>query len=173
MHMVAIVVIPKDSDVREEVAKALAPYEKDWSDDEKVGWWDWWQIGGRYTGWWSDYEPEMDWDNVESCTLCLGTGVRSEMDSSWCGGCNGCRGLGWRLRWPSEWVAHEHDVLPVRAGLSAEVRMPYTVVTPLGAWHKETWTGGDFVQAPEWHRVVREALTPYADDLAVVVDYHA
>lgn len=64
--------------------------------------WDWWQVGGRYTGLLTpDYDPETDPVNQEKCFLCGGTGKRLDMQVE--NGCNGCRGTGRKTKWPSEW----------------------------------------------------------------------
>jgi hypothetical protein len=41
--------------------------------------WDWWQIGGRWTGTFADgYNPSEDPNNIEVCSLCEGTGQRTD-----------------------------------------------------------------------------------------------
>lgn len=40
--------------------------------------WDWWTVGGRWTGLFSDYDPTKDPANLEVCTLCCGTGDRDD-----------------------------------------------------------------------------------------------
>lgn len=43
--------------------------------------WDWWQIGGRWTGELDgDYDPRQDIENQEWCNICDGTGNRSDME---------------------------------------------------------------------------------------------
>lgn len=44
--------------------------------------WDWWVIGGRYTGRMGTYDPEKDPHNYEPCIYCGGTGTRSDFDYS-------------------------------------------------------------------------------------------
>ena len=69
--------------------------------------WDWYQTGGRWTGYYSDYDPSTDPKNIEVCSLCDGTGMRAgwawidadgaHYKDDWakeCGGCNGCKGTG-------------------------------------------------------------------------------
>jgi hypothetical protein len=79
--------------------------------------WDWWTIGGRYTGKLKKHEPWKDRDNYKTCWLCDGTGTRSDglgldnphLKESYAGhpvigeGCNGCGGTGWELKWESDW----------------------------------------------------------------------
>lgn len=62
--------------------------------------WDWWQIGGRYTGKFvPNYDPETDKANQEVCWLCRGTGKRPDMVVA--NGCNGCSGSGIATKWKS------------------------------------------------------------------------
>ena len=65
--------------------------------------WDWWQIGGRYTGHLTEaYNPSEDPANQERCWLCRGTGKRPDMTVH--DGCNGCHGTGISTKWPTQWV---------------------------------------------------------------------
>lgn len=66
--------------------------------------WDWYQIGGRYTGNLSGYDPYTDPANEEECDICAGTGIRpggkEQFGLDWfeqCHGCNGCDGKGKRV----------------------------------------------------------------------------
>jgi hypothetical protein len=65
---------------------------------EKV--WDWYVIGGRWTGILTGYDPTKDPRNIETCNLCNGSGTRPDADrfgSDWkkqMKGCNGCMGTG-------------------------------------------------------------------------------
>ena len=58
--------------------------------------WDWYCIGGRWTGTLSKYDPYTDPDNKETCFLCGGTGLRNdnlgraERLKNPKYGCNGC-----------------------------------------------------------------------------------
>jgi len=61
--------------------------------------WDWYVIGGRFTGWLSDYNPRDDPRNWEPCGICNGTGLRpnglQDFGQEWVvanNGCNGCQG---------------------------------------------------------------------------------
>ena len=72
--------------------------------------WDWWQIGGRYTGMFKpQYDPGRDPENQETCSLCKGTGKRDDElgrdrrreDPSF--SCNSCGGTGKSQKWPTEW----------------------------------------------------------------------
>ena len=54
--------------------------------------WDWYEIGGRYTGRLTGYDPESDPENWKTCHLCHGAGKRFDMVVA--NGCNGCSGTG-------------------------------------------------------------------------------
>lgn len=129
MHFYALAVIPGDGDVDRLVAEALAPYdvrrevellsdedgEAHWYNPD--GLWDWFQIGGRWTGVLSGYRPADDPELMRSCRWCAGTGRRDDevgrerraADPSFT--CNGCEGRGEALDWPTEWPRHHGDVL--------------------------------------------------------------
>ncbi len=64
--------------------------------------WDWWQIGGRYSGKFAPgYDPETDPNHQETCWLCNGTGKRTDAVCE--NGCNGCSGTGVKTKWPTQW----------------------------------------------------------------------
>lgn len=59
--------------------------------------WDWWTVGGRWTGFLTPkYDPADDPNNYEICFLCEGTGQRN--DEIVQGKCNGCNGTGKALK---------------------------------------------------------------------------
>ncbi len=175
MHFLAAVLIPADAAVTEDAVRAaMAPYDENESDD---GWWDWWSIGGRWTGVWADgYDAYEDPANKKPCLLCDSTGMRNDPigkrhrqdhpDYT----CNGCNGTGQALKHASEFVPVALDRRPVAD--IGELREPYTVVTPNGAWHRETWNGDKFVKDEHWTQTYRQALNAFPAMHAVVVDYH-
>lgn len=82
--------------------------------------WDWWQVGGRYTGKFApNYDPDKDPANVEKCWICRGTGLRDDdlgrehrkQDPTY--KCNGCRGSGKTPVWPTKRVKVESDQIQV------------------------------------------------------------
>lgn len=84
--------------------------------------WDWYQIGGRYTGNLDGYDPYADPANEEICKLCAGTGIRpngkQQFGEDWfiaCNGCNGCHGKGKSTA--LQLKHHRGDILPVAAVL--------------------------------------------------------
>lgn len=80
--------------------------------------WDWYEIGGRWTGQLDGYEPDKDPINYEKCDLCEGTGVREDMEVK--DGCNACAGKGVRLKW--QFAPHENDVMPLADCIEAVKR---------------------------------------------------
>ena len=75
------------------VESLLEPYNEDgtWFRKEKAAYrkegkviqrpaskWDWWAVGGRWTGLFSDYDPSADVKNWSVCDLCGGTGTRTD-----------------------------------------------------------------------------------------------
>ncbi len=165
MHALVFVLIPETGDPEAHVARLMAPHEE----TETGGHWDWFQIGGRYTGWISGYDPQTDPENVERCWLCQGTGKRTDMVVR--DGCNHCKGKGEALKWPTQWRTHLGDV--ASAGEALEARAPYALVTPQGRWLESCrWNGSGFVEAPDWQNAVADALASHTGRV-VVVDYHS
>jgi len=76
-HFFTLVLVKNDGgDIQSQVEDLLAPYDENiiHNPDSK---WDWWVIGGRWTGKLDDdYDPYTDPRNIVSCTLCGGTGDR-------------------------------------------------------------------------------------------------
>lgn len=163
MHALCFVVIPPEGNPVDHVAAALAPW---YEGGDPAGWWDWYQIGGRWTGHLSDYDPRDDPANTRPCRTCSGTG------------CNACRGTGMETLWPTMWAPHEGDVATLDHVLAAiatdpQRTIPHTLVAGERVLHRETWDGG-FVVNPDHDQMVAETLAA-ADPSwrVVVVDYHS
>ena len=77
-HARAIVAIPADraNDVQSAIEWEMMPFDEngEWFRDGSR--WDWYVIGGRYTGSLTGYDPEKDPANTKVCSLCGGTGKR-------------------------------------------------------------------------------------------------
>lgn len=124
MHYHAEVRIPNNKDVEAQIEKIMAPYYEETS---KEGFWDWYQIGGRWRGAHiPGYNPDEDPELIETCDLCNGTGDRPgwvyyknkerQFKDDWakeCNGCNGCQGKGKTTSWPTGWPIHPKDIIPV------------------------------------------------------------
>ena len=81
--------------------------------------WDWYVVGGRYTGLLDGYEPDKDPRNFETCKQCEGSGIRpggvEQFGQAWfdaCNGCNGCHGKGKSLKYRFE--SHANDIMQVK-----------------------------------------------------------
>ena len=125
-------------DVTAQIESALAPH--------KNTEWDWYQLGGRWTGMLGDYDPTTDPANREPCDLCGGTGDRQisrQETSPTPHGCNRCQGTGIAQKWPTEWAKHPGDVLPLEQLTQEQLDGFYAVVQ-----------GG--------HWFARERYTPWA-----------
>lgn len=203
MHYLVAVVVPSDTTIDNAqaiITPLLDPYDENkeveqYTEDGETYWrnpqgrWDWWQVGGRWTGVWSDYDPETDPANIETCFLCQGTGMRNDhagtqqrqLDPGYT--CNGCQGKGRSVKWPTDWKPGNGDIIPVSALLdNPELRRPFAVVIPDGGWHeKETYTWDaerrdvrvEKIPEAEWPGVVAKLLAPCRDAKLVVVDYHS
>lgn len=184
-HYLVGVILPKPPapDVGATVARLLAPHEGEH--------WDWYQIGGRWTGHVSGYVPETDPRNHEPCWLCQGTGKRTDMlgiaerlkNPAYT--CNGCQGIGQMLKHPTQWAPSQNDVAPVQSALDRQVAF-YAIVTPDGVWHQRTVEYGDTFFKPTeaawrereaahiaaWKAECRHLLEDHDLHLLVVVDCH-
>lgn len=147
------------------------------------GYWDWWTIGGRWSGCLTGVSPEDNLENWETCFLCKGTGKRNDAlgkeerkkDPAY--GCNGCNGTGKSMKFSL--VDYDGDIVPV-ALLDREkaVESCYGYVDPEGEWHAQGemgWFGMERSQERTKEELVvalHGALDVYADCYAVIVDCH-
>ncbi len=168
-HFPVLVLVEEDVD-RERAADAVTPLLAAY--DENGEWfredsrWDWWVVGGRWTGAIapSGYDPFTDPANQERCFLCDGTGDRPGwvtygpgedgariFADDWaekCNGCNGCHGKGNRLAF--QFQECDEDVVPVSRLApktydledGSQVKfLPTAIVTPDGRWHERGRVG--------------------------------
>lgn len=110
MHFHCEVWFPeRPENVEAAVTEAMDPFCEE---GNERGWWDWWQVGGRWTGQHQPgYDPDKDESKKEKCRLCHGTGKRKDMLVA--NGCNGCNGTGVSVAWPTQWKPLESDVCSV------------------------------------------------------------
>ena len=169
MHYGTLVILQaRPNDLDEAVEQAMS--------SGKDQYFDWWQIGGRWTGTLSGYQPEDDPANIEVCSHCNGTGTRTDMTVA--DGCNGCHGTGKAVKWPTEWARHTGDVVPVETLTQEAISKHFHNIVCDG----HGWFGGERYEP--WHDDVQAkfqkmALPPvewikkeYAGGVAVVVDCH-
>jgi hypothetical protein len=176
MHFFTACVVPRGTtraEVDDVVAPMMAPFDETENDD---GWWDWWQVGGRWTGVWSEYNPTTDPANIETCKLCGGTGTRRDM--TLVNGCNGCGGKGAAVTWPTQWVAVDDDIVPVPLVTRGpeNTSLPIYLVLPDGrCLQRETWDGENWNRIDDdvWRKSVLDVLADYEDHAIVAMDIHS
>lgn len=169
------------------VTPLLAPYDENGQWFAEGSRWDWWVVGGRWTGALDpEYDPRTDPRNIEVCDLCSGTGTRPDglarFGADWVKsthGCNGCYGTGKRLAYSL--AEHERDVRPVAE--LPEGLVPGAVITPDGSWHEQGRAGlfGMMIEDEEgngekpaevWAATFKAMLEQHPEATAVIVDCH-
>lgn len=93
--------------IEKAVAHQMQPFDESGTMFADGSRWDWWQIGGRWTGFLSGYDPAKDEANWSTCSRCNGTGKRPDKEVA--NGCNGCAGTGRSLNF--SFVDHEGDII--------------------------------------------------------------
>lgn len=201
-HYLVGVILPFQYD-GDKLNEAIAAILKPWDENAELvevtdedgdtyrhnpdGKWDWWQLGGRWTGVWSDYDPAKDPANRETCWLCRGTGMRNDaLGQQWRAEhpdytCNGCGygddpTPGIMLKHAGSWVKRpDLDVIAIPKLLGTQsARLPYAIVAAPDVWlEKETWTGSNFAKCPDWSAVARAALELRRDCYIAAVDVHS
>lgn len=181
----AIEAILKPWDENEDVVQVTEDGETYWHNPN--GKWDWWQLGGRWTGVWSDYDPAKDPANHQTCWLCQGTGLRNdERGRAWrienpdytCNGCGYGDVIkpGVMLKHASQWVPQpELDIIAVPALLAkGDAQLPYAIAAAPDVWlEKSRWNGDAWVDCPDWTAVARAALENRRDCWIAAVDIHS
>lgn len=208
MHYLAYVLIPAEGDVDDLVAEAMEPYDENrevepiTEDGETwwhnpVGFWDWYQIGGRWTGNLSGYDPYEDPELLEECRLCQGTGFRNDSVGQGFRAhspdytCNGCDGKGKHLLWPSQFPRHAGDVQEALVILPAltEDKTPFSFIVhgSESVAHKEHYEPGEsigdgkFIEdfppdrmlALMYRTIAARREAGHEGDRLIVVDYHS
>jgi hypothetical protein len=136
--------------------------------------WDYWSIGGRWSGAFTDYDPAKDPRNIVTCQFCNGTGKRPDMECA--NGCNACQGTGKEVKWPSTRGEFARDILQAKR-LKKDF-VSFALVGPSGRWHereKMGWFGcshGAVMTPAEWRKKVRRLLKANRNKWVVAVDAH-
>lgn len=199
-HFATLVLVPQGtSDVNAKVTELLAPYDEDGEWFREDSRWDWWVIGGRFTGLLDDYKPWEDERNYEPCRWCEGTGTTTQAVADQYPAylpnvgkpCHQCA-VGWDGEpkpFPGKMMkfsfeSHPGDIMPARSVDMDRLRfVPSSVVTPDGAWHEQGrhgWFGtmleDEHGNKPKeedpWRREFSQLLESNRDAIAVVVDCH-
>lgn len=193
MHSLIGVILPFKYDgdkLHEAIGTILSPWNEN-DESVKDGQWDWWQLGGRWTGVWSDYNPLTDPANWEACWLCHGTGRRDDpiasrhretVDPAYaCNGCGYGQGPkpGIAVKYATQWVIRpDKDVIAVPALVALlaqpEPAQPSAIVAAPDHWvADQTWNGKDFDVDPDWAGTLDRTLTKYRDCWVTAVDIHS
>lgn len=188
MHYHAEVWVPSLNGLDQQLQFIMEPYREG---DTDGGFWDWYQIGGRYTGTHdSNYDPAKDPANIETCRQCEGTGFRSDSlgiqqradtPSYTCNGCgefkdgkwqHGPYGPGKSLKWPTEWRRVKSDVIPVSA--VSEALTAFTLIVAGEVLTQEKWDGHEWAKT-DFPGLVKPQLEKRGvkDGYLVTVDYHS
>lgn len=133
------------------------------------GFYDWYVVGGRWTGALDGYKPWEDPQNYESCDLCDGTGLRTDEvgkqngGMGWCRGCNACKGTGMKKKWHNQ--PHPGDLQPL-SKVSDEL-ICSTLIINGEVVNDDSWSGPGIK--------VKEALAErgITEGYLVTVDYHS
>lgn len=180
MHYHAEIWTEEEND--SDVTKILTPYEEGIHGYgyNLQGWWDWWQIGGRWKGIHvPGYDATKDPDHIVICNLCHGTGKRpgalEQFGAEWVeqtNGCNGCHGTGEAISHPTLWQQHPQDVIAVSE--IPDCLTCHTLVVRGEVYHIDEWTGDEWVKT-DFDGNVSEKLRELGvdDGFMVTVDYHS
>jgi hypothetical protein len=208
MHYYALAIIPAEGDIESQVEQAMAPYDENSHQTQRVtedgeswminpdGLWDWYQIGGRWTGTFDGYDPETDPANLETCQLCGGTGRRDdELARQWRAsgewsqdfGCNGCNG-GKKVAWPTQWKFRKGDVI-LAEGLAELLTVgdqdgliPHTIFVhevirgtvqyfARTGWNGSAWV--DLLDKDGMRELLKGLLAEAPGVRVAVIDYHS
>lgn len=191
-HFSVLVITDPRDDVEETVTRLLAPYDEqgEWFREESH--WDWWVIGGRWTGYLDPaYDPYTDPANYVHCKWCQGTGVTPQAVADEYPAyqhnvgkpCIQCATTsdgepkpfpGKMLRW--DLVPHPGDRgLPVKEVIERGVKPTFALVTPDGAWHQSGdmgWWGMVSNENTEWDDEWQTLVKANEANVATIVDCH-
>ena len=181
MHYHAEILIQTSVDVDQQIARIMAPHREAYNGGDTTGFWDWFQIGGRFTGVHDGYKPSEDLRNHEECDLCNGTGfrdddtakrLRADNPGFTCNGCSDHRApKGRAVKWPTCWADHPGDIAPVKS-IDPSLTC-YTLIVGDDVFHEGEWDG------KEWRKTgfngnVKECMESLGvtSGYLVTVDYH-
>lgn len=190
MHYHAEIHVPDADNVQEQVEKIMAPFRE--RRNNRSGFWDFWGVGGRWTGAHDGYDPRQDPENYETCDLCDGTGLRNDAigqkarleDSSYT--CNGCTywndkketwgygpfGPGKSLKLAFDFKPHAGDVVAVQ-DIPDDLSC-YTLIAGGKVFFSKDLAGGKLIITPFGKTTVKAKLQELGitTGFLVTVDYH-
>lgn len=171
--------LPEGKTLNELIESEMAPHMEVYNEDteESTGWWDFWVIGGRWTGAKDGYDPADEDANYTPCDLCNGTGDRPGVGGP--GYCNACHTgrekerPGFKLVWPTQFKSHAGDVAPI-SQLPDDFNC-YRLVAGERMYVKEIFhyiPEGESYFEQSWDGDVKKVLGD-APGVLVTVDYHS
>lgn len=197
MHYHAEIYLKKNTDIDMHIADMMNPHKERFFEEEDkfVGWWDWYQVGGRWTGVHNpEYDPCEDPRNHEPCSVCGGTGYRTDVlgernrfkePSYTCNGCgefdresgkwrHGSLGKGLRVKWPSSFASASCDVMSLEDVRKTSPDLNcYTLMVGEDHYHKEIWDRNKWVKTDFDGGVLKKLEElGITDGYLVTVDYH-
>lgn len=126
-------VITDSQPTKDDIEEAMKPFF-----NER---WTWYQIGGRWTGYFTTYDPTKDPANSYKCERCGGSGVDPDAPDkkenkriSPFDMCKECKGQNVILKWPTEWVPYKDDSQPID-NPNVLNKKPYAIVWN-GTWYE-------------------------------------
>lgn len=126
--------------------------------------WDFYQVGGRWTGSFDGYDPTKDAANMEPCRIGH-TGPT----------CIHCKGTDIVVKWPTQWPTHDGDKMPVSQLTEAHLKGMHAVVCDNGWFASQRYVPW----GEEGKYFITQTMPPlawiqkrYRNGLAVVVDCH-
>lgn len=152
MHYYGLVFLPRSIErmgIESAVAKVMGRHDV----DNQNGLWDFYQVGGRWTGELDGYDPNKDPKNI---------------------------GEDGEIKWPTEWRLHEGDILRLNKFFNWEDKTPYVIIT-INEWLEkgyECWCKMKKEKCHhdkeklEWQRKVENYAKKFDKGWAVVVDFH-
>lgn len=188
MHYHAEIWVPTLENLDQQIEDLMEPHREN---DQGSGFWDWYQIGGRWTGSHDNYDPTNDRANYEKCFLCNGTGFRDDAlgqkareksPSYTCNACGtfdgatkkwgyGIFGPGLALKFQSHWVRREAEAVPVES--ITDSLSCYVLIIGERVFMQKIWDGQNYVPTG-FDGNVKSFLEKHKiqSGYLVTVDYH-
>ena len=188
MHYLVLVHLEKADiydDLENEISEQISGYEHQE--------YDWYQIGGRWTGLFSGKNPEDNENNYAECLMCNGTGFRNDeigkehrvKDPTYT--CNGCgkrdeetntwkqgKRPGFSLKWPTQWEDTKDNFIRVE-----DIKEDYAFHALVSGY---SWIGKEFwnPNTENYEKIIKNDLPlrellkakEITDGYLVIVDCH-
>jgi hypothetical protein len=186
MHFSVVIYLKEKEEYENQVNDILESFKEHY---------DWFQIGGRWSGNLGNSNPEDNPDNWETCSICNGTGMRNDelgketRKENPAYTCNGCSTIdsngnmvyqdpkhpGQRMKWPTQWEPAEDDIIPV-SNLNPKADW-YAMVVEYDWIEKEFWNPNTEKYEPIMKhagKTIKEILDMYkiTDGFLVQIDCH-